>query len=138
MNKHQILNRVFKKSSIVIVPIVLATCLVFKWPATMLLAAFLAAIVISSPAMISLNLFVWLFQKIKLETGFVWMLLLSSIPVLSLVVAWLSADFVPGKAWFVLLLGMLSGYVGLATNFISVSQFFKSTQYEREESNSID
>lgn len=138
MNKHQILNSVFKKSSIVIVPIVLVTCLVFKWPATMVLVAFLAAIVISSPAMISLNLFVWLFQKIKLETGFVWMLLLSSIPVLSLVVAWLSADFVPGKTWFVLLLGMLSGYAGLATNFISVSQFFKSTQYEREESNSID
>jgi len=100
----------------------------------MVAVALLASLVISSPAMISLNLFVWLFQKIKLERGFAWMLLLSSIPVLSLCVAWLSADFVPGKTWFILLLGILSGYVGLAANFISVSQFFKSTQYERENS----
>lgn len=125
-------------SSVVIVPIILSACLVCQWPVTMIIIAMLASIVISSPAMLSLQVFVWLFQKIKFERIFIWMLLLSSIPILSLVVAWLFAEFVPGKIWFVLLLGMLSGYVGLLTNGLSVSQFFNSTQYEREENNSID
>jgi hypothetical protein len=138
MNKHQTLSKVFKMSSMIIVPIVLLACLVCKWPVTMIVIALLASIVISSPAMLSLQVFVWLFQKTTFERGFIWMFLLSSIPVLSLIVAWMFADFVPGKIWFVLLLGMLSGYVGLLTNGLSVSQFFNSTPYERKENNSID
>lgn len=98
----------------------------------MIALAMLASIVISSPATISLHFLMWLFKKLNLERSFVWMLLFASIPILSLVVAYLFADFVPGKIWFLLLLGMLSGYVGVLTHAISVAQVFNTDQNEKE------
>jgi hypothetical protein len=104
----------------------------------MIVNAVLASIVISSPATISLQVFAWLFKKMRVEKSFMWMLLLASIPLTSLIIAWLFADFVPGKIGFILLLGMLSSYVGILAQGISVSQFFNSTEYERKENNTID
>jgi F0F1-type ATP synthase assembly protein I len=104
----------------------------------MISVAMLASAVISSPAAICLHIMMWVSQKSNLEKGFVWMVLMASIPLLSLVIAWLFADYVPGKVWFLLLLGMLSGYVGILSHGLSVAQIFNSSQNEREENNTID
>lgn len=104
----------------------------------MIAIAMLASIVISSPATILLHLVTWLTQKRAMERSFVWMVLFASIPLLSLTAAWLFADYVPGKVWFLLLLGMLSGYGGILSHGISVAQIFNSNQNEREENNTID
>lgn len=61
------------------------------------------------------------------------MLLLALIPPLALISGWLMADFVPGETWVLLLLGIFSGYVGILTHSISVTQFLKSSEHEREE-----
>ena len=135
---NEILVKIYKVSSMVIMPIIVSLCLVCKWPLTMIVNAVLASIVISSPATISLQVFAWLFKKMRVEKSFMWMLLLASIPLTSLIIAWLFADFVPGKIGFLLLLGMLSSYVGILAQGISVSQFFNSTEYERKENNTID
>jgi len=135
---NEILVKIYKVSSMVIMPIIVSLCLVCKWPLTMIVNAVLASIVISSPATISLQVFAWLFKKMRVEKSFMWMLLLASIPLTSLIIAWLFADFVPGKIGFILLLGMLSSYVGILAQGISVSQFFNSTEYERKENNTID
>ena len=132
METQTTLTKVYRSSSLVIMPLILLICLIFKWHWLMIALAMLASIVISSPATISLHLLMWLFKKLNLERSFVWMLLFASIPILSLVVAYLFADFVPGKIWFLLLLGMLSGYVGVLTHAISVAQFFNSYQNEKE------
>ena len=132
METQTTLTKVYRSSSLVIMPLMLLICLIFKWHWLMIALATLASIVISSPATISLHFLMWLFKKLNLERSFVWMLLFGSIPILSLVVAYLFADFVPGKIWFLLLLGMLSGYVGVLTHAISVAQFFNSDQNEKE------
>ena len=132
MKIDNILSKVYRSSAAIIVSTVVLACFVCKWPLVTTVTAVLVSIVISSPPTISLHLLFLLTQKIRLERGFVWMVLLASIPVSSFIVAWLFADFVPGKVWFLLLLGMLSGYAGVLINGISVSQFFNSSDYEKE------
>jgi hypothetical protein len=138
MKTQIILSKVYRSSSLVIVPLILLVCLMFKWHVYMITIAMVGSIVISSPATIALHFMMWLSQKRTLERGFLWMVLFASIPLLSLIVACLFADYVPGKVWFLLLLGMLSGYIGILSNGISVAQFFNSNKDEREENNTID
>jgi hypothetical protein len=138
MDTKKTLSKVYRTSAIVIVSVMLLVCFICNWPLVMIGVVMLASLVISSPATISLHIMMWLSQKGNLEKGFAWMLLLASIPLLSFITAWLFADFVPGKVWFLLLLGMASGYAGILTYGISVSQFFNSNQNEREENITID
>lgn len=138
MNINKTLSKVYSTSSIVIVPVMLLVCLLCKWSAPMTIVAMLASIVISSPATISLHVLAWLSEKGKFERSFAWMVLMTSIPLLSFVSAWLFADFVPGKVWSLLLLGIASGYVGILSHGISVAQLFNSNQNEGEENISID
>lgn len=133
-----VLSKVYQSSSLVILPVVLLLCLICKWPALMIVAAMLASIAISSPATVSLHLMVWLSHKVNLQGGFAWMLLFAFIPVISLVSACLFAAYVPGKVWFLLPLGMLSGYVGILSQGFSIARIFNSNENEREEYNSID
>lgn len=130
MNKHTVLSKVYAASTMVIVSIVLLACLLCKWPVFMIMIAVLTSLVAGSPALFSLQILLWLSEKIRLQKAFAWMLLLAAIPPLALVVAWLVADYVPGKIWFLLLLGMAGGYIGMLRHAISVSQFFNPDQYE--------
>lgn len=132
MNIHNILSKVYRSSAAVIVSTIILACLVCKWSLIMTVTAILASIVISSPTTISLHLVFLLTQKIRMEKSFVWMMLFSSIPVSSFIAAQLFADFVPGKVWFLLLLGIASGYAGILTNSVTVSQSFNSTEDERQ------
>jgi hypothetical protein len=132
MNTNRILTKVYRASAMVIASVIGLACLVCKWPLFMIAVALLASVVLSSPAVVSLQLMVLISKKIKLERGFVWMILMACIPVLALLVAWLFADYVPGKTGFLLLLGIVSGYVGILSHGISVAQFFNSNQYEKE------
>jgi hypothetical protein len=132
MKIDNILSKVYRSSAAIIVSAIVLACLIFKWSLVTTVTAVLVSIVISSPPTISLHLLFLLAQKIRLERGLVWVVLLASIPVSSFIVAWLFADFVPGKVWFLLQLCMLSGYAGVLINGISVSQFFNSSDYEKE------
>ena len=104
--------------------IVICTCLLFEWPLGMIALALFTSIVLASPALISLQIVIWLCQGINFENTFMWMLLLSFIPLLSLAAACMFSDFVPGKVWFLLLLGMLSSYIALGKHAVIVSQLF--------------
>lgn len=132
METQTTLAKVYRSSSLVIMPLMLLICLVFKWHWLMIGLAMLASTAISSPATISLHLMMWLFRKRRVEQSFVWILLFALIPLLSLVTACFFDDYVPGKIWFLLLLGMLSGYVGILTHAISVAQFFNPEKNEGE------
>jgi hypothetical protein len=132
MNKQTILSKVYSASSAVIVLVMLASCILFKWSPLMTTLTVLASLVISSPALFSLQILLWLSQRIQLQKGFAWILLLAFIPPLALITGWLMADFVPGETWLLLLLGIFSGYVGILTHGISVTQFFNSGEHERE------
>ena len=138
MDNTNLLARIFKTSSAVIMPVILAACFLCKWPLTMIGLAMSACLVISSPATVALHFFLWLSRRGRLSVAFLWMLLLSTIPIGSVVVAELFADYVPGRTWIVLLLAALGGYVALLTNSFSVSRFFNPTDHEREENDFID
>jgi hypothetical protein len=138
MDNNNLLARNFRTSASVITPVILAACLVCKWPAHMIGLALLACFVISSPSTLALHLFLWLSQRLRFQTGFTWMLLLAAIPIGSLVVAELFAAWVPGRTWIILALVAVSSYLALITNSLAISQIFNSTDHEREENNSID
>lgn len=138
MDNNNLLAGNFRTSASVVTTVILAACLVCSWPAHMIGLALLACFVISSPSTLALHLFLWLSKKTRFQTGFSWMLLLSAIPVGSLVVAKLFAAWVPGRTWIILALVAVSGYLSLFTNSLTISQFFNSTGHEREENNSID
>ena len=133
-----VLTKVYRSSSMIIVPVLLSLCIICKWPVLMIVAAMLASIAISSPATVLLHFMMWLSHKINLQKGFIWMMLFAFIPVMSLVAALLFAAYVPGKVWFLLPLGMLSGYVGILSHGFSIAQLFNSDENEREEYNSVD
>jgi hypothetical protein len=125
MKNYKILVKVYTVSSLIILLSVLLNCLLFEWPLGTIALALFTSIVLASPALISLQIVIWLCQRINFENTFMWMLLLSIIPLLSLLTAWMFSDFVPGKIWFVLLLGMLSSYIALVKHAVIVSQLFK-------------
>lgn len=131
MDPNTILTKVYKASAAVIVSAMLLICFIFHWPVLMIGITLLASLVLSSPATILLQVLIWLSQRRKLERSFIWMLLMALIPLFALIAAWLFADFVPGKIWFLLLLGIVSGYVGILTHGISVAQFFNSDSREK-------
>ena len=132
MKTNQILTKVYRASAMVIASVLLLACIIYKWPLLMIAIAMLASIVLSAPAMLSLQLLLWITQKVKLERGFIWMVLMAFIPLLALLVAWLFADYVPGKTGFVMLLGMASGYAAILSYGIPIAQFFKPDGYEKE------
>lgn len=132
MKENRILTRVYSASAAVIISVILLVCLFYKWHLIMIGAALLVSIVLSSPATLALHVLLWLSRKIKFEGSFPWMLLMATIPLLSLVVAWLFADYVPGEIGFLLCLGIISGYVGVLSHGISVAQFFNPRQNENE------
>ena len=132
MKENRILTRVYVVSAVVITSAVLLICLFCKWHFAMIGIALLASIVLSSPATIALQILLWLSHKIKFEGSFSWMLLLSSIPVLALLVAWLFADYVPGRTGALFFLGLVSGYVGILSHGISVTQIFNALQNEND------
>ena len=138
MNMQSVITKVYRSSSMVIVPVVFLLCIICKWPVLMVVAALLASIAISSPATFLLHLIMWLSHKTNLQKGFAWMMLFAFIPVMSLVAACLFAAYVPGKVWFLLSLGILSGYVGIISHGFSIAQAFNSNENEREEYNSVD
>ena len=98
----------------------------------MIAVALLASIALGSPATFALQILLWLSRKIKLEGSFSWMLLMASIPLFSLLVAWLFADYVPGKTGVLFCLGIVSGYAGILTHGISVAQFLNAYQNEND------
>jgi hypothetical protein len=132
MNKNRLLIRVYGSSGVIIVSIILAICLLYNWPIVALANAVLASVVISSPALVSLQVLLWLSQKADMEKSFAWMLLLAFIPPLALLVGWLLSGFVPGKTGFLLLLGSLSAYTAVFAHALSVSRFFNTTTNESE------
>ena len=132
MKTNQILTKVYRASAMVIASVLLLACIIYKWPVMMIAIAMLASIVLSAPAMLSLQLLLWITQKVKLERGFIWMVLMAFIPLLALLVARLFADYVPGKTGFVMLLVMASGYSAILSCGISIAQFFKPDGYEKE------
>lgn len=132
MKENRILTRVYSVSAAVIISVVLLVCLFYKWHFIMIGVALLASIVLSSPATVALHALLWLSRKVKFEGSFPWMLLMASIPLLSLLVAWLFADYVPGETGFLLCLGVVSGYVGILSHGISVAQFFKTGENDSE------
>jgi O-antigen/teichoic acid export membrane protein len=132
MKENRILTRVYSASAAVIISVILLVCLVYKWHFIMIGAALLASIVLSSPATLALHALIWLSRKIKFEGSFPWMLLMALIPLLALLVAWLFADYVPGEIGSLLFLGIVSGYVGVLSHGISVTQFFNASENENE------
>jgi hypothetical protein len=132
MKINNILSKVYRSSAAIIVSTIVLACFVCKWPLATTVVAVLASFVISSPSTISLHLLFLLTGKIRMKKGFVWMVLLASIPVSSFIAALLFADYVPGKVWILLLLGILSGYAGILMNGISVSEFFNPSENENE------
>lgn len=132
MKENRILTRVYSASAAVIISVILFVCLFYKWHFITIGVALLASIVLSSPATLALHILLYLSRKIKFVGSFPLMLLMAAIPLLSLLAAWLFAEYVPGEIGFLLCLGIVSGYVGILSHGISVAQFFNPRQNENE------
>ena len=128
-----VLSRVYSASSTIIVAVMLLCCMVCKWSPLMTAITVVASLVIGSPPLFSLQILLWLSKKLHLQKSFAWILLLAFIPPFALITGWLMADFVPGRPWSLLLLGMFSGYVGILAHGISVSKFFNPNEDEGNE-----
>jgi len=104
---------------------VLSSCLLFQRPLLITVLTVFATSVISVPALISLQMVIWLQQWINFERTIIWMLLFPIIPLVSLIAAGLLVDFVPGKIGLIILLGMFSSYLGITKYAASVSKLFE-------------
>jgi len=125
MKGNKILLKVNKASLSLIIITVLSSCLLFQRPLLITVLTVFATSVISVPALISLQMVIWLQQWINFERTIIWMLLFPIIPLVSLIAAGLLVDFVPGKIGLIILLGMFSSYLGITKYAASVSKLFE-------------
>ena len=126
METQQILGKVYRTSSVIIAASLFLICCFFGWQTEMIIMVLAYSLVISAPAVISLNAICWVLKRIQLPLAFAWMLLLAMIPLLVLVPAMLLVNALPGDTAFLLLLGMISAYAGIFGNGESIAQLFKS------------
>ena len=106
--------------------IMVLICFIFKWEPEMTLAVALTCLVISAPAVISLNAICWILRRVQLSLVFAWILLMAIIPLLVVVPAVLLVNALPGDTGFLVVLGMLSAYTGILGHGVSIAQLFKS------------
>ena len=126
METQQILGKVYRISSVIIATCLFLICWFFGWETEMIIMVLAYSLVISAPAVISLNAICWVLRRMHLSLAFAWMLLLAMIPLLVLVPAMLLVNALPGDTIFLVLLGMLSAYAGILGNGESIAQLFKS------------
>ena len=118
--------RVYQTSSIIILCVMLPLCLFFRWDHETTIAVLLLCLVVSAPAVISLNAICWLLKRVALSVAFAWVLLLAMIPLLVLMSAVLFVNTLPGDTGFLMVIGMGSAYAAIFGHGLSVAQLFKS------------
>jgi hypothetical protein len=135
MNK--VLLHVYRASAVSTGCFVIVACLLLKWHPAAVITALVASLAISAPALVSVQAALWTMKRIRTTRAFLWMLLMASIPLFALVPACLLADAVPGKTWFLVVLGVGSGYIGMLAQGGSIAQLLNSF-YETDEGTAMD
>ena len=116
MKKQVILSKVFWLSNALVISVVLLLCLLYGWDMDSMLYALLVSFTITAPAVLSLQVFFWLKKHVRFQTSVFWMVLLSSIPLLAIVPAYLLREPLPGDLLFLLVLGMIGSYTGIISH----------------------
>ena len=123
---NNILLRVYALSAIFISIMMFCLCLLLNWTMQTTVYSIMASLLISTPALVIVNAFWWLIKNITMSLSFVWILMLSCIPLMVAIPAFVLADNLPGDAVFLMVLGMLSCYVGILSHAGSIAVLFKS------------
>jgi hypothetical protein len=131
MKTYSILFKVYAASVLSVGVILLFICILLGYDAMLTLHVLSASIVISAPPVLALNTIFWILGKVKLGTTASWMLVLGSLPLLSLLPASMFVRALPGDQLVLMLLCIISGYAGLFSQAISISKLFNH-QYETE------
>ena len=126
MKRNMILAKVYRLSSLIIMMVMLAVCLVFRWDLATTAAVLFMSLVISAPAVISLNAICWLLRKVEITISFAWILLLAAVPLLVVIPSLLLAGTLPGDPAFLAGLGIFCSYAGLFGYGNAIAQLFKS------------
>jgi hypothetical protein len=121
-----VLAKIYWLASAVASASILVICLLFKWNTSMMLVSMIACLVISAPSVIAVNAMCWLLKRFQLAVSFLWVIILSSIPVLAMIPAFIFCDELPGDVIFLLGLGMISCYAGILRHGQHLTQLFKT------------
>jgi hypothetical protein len=132
MKTNQILLKVYLFSNLMVGSVLLFICLLLGYELKMILVALAGTLVISAPAVLMLHGMFWLLQRLRIAGIAAWILLLASIPLVASVPAYLFVSAIPGDLLVLTGLGMISGYAGLFSQALSISELFNSIQYETE------
>ncbi|HEY0354850.1 MAG TPA: hypothetical protein VGC29_01520, partial [Flavisolibacter sp.] len=106
-------------------------CVVFEWDRERTIYTMMASLLLSAPALVSVNTFYWLLKKISLSTGFVWMVMMASVPVMVAIPALVFVNEIPGDSIFLLALGVLSCYAGILGQGNSIARLFESIRHQQ-------
>lgn len=131
MNASRILSKVYWSSSAIISAAMLMACVVFEWDRERTIYTMMASLLLSAPALVSVNTFYWLLKKISLSTGFVWMVMMASVPVMVAIPALVFVNEIPGDSIFLLALGVLSCYAGILGQGNSIARLFESIRHQQ-------
>ena len=131
MNTYRILSRVYWSSSALISAVMLLACVVFEWDRERTIYTMMASLLLGAPSLVSVNTFYWLLKKISISTGFVWMVMMASVPVLVAIPALVFVNEIPGDGVFLLALGVLSCYAGILSQGYSIALLFESIRHQQ-------
>jgi hypothetical protein len=131
MKTYAILFKVYAASVLSVCGILLSICVLLGYDVMLTLHVLSASIVISAPPVLALNTIFWILGKVKLGSAASWMLVLGSLPLLSLLPASMFVRALPGDQLILMLLCIISGYAGLFSQAISISKLFNDN-YETE------
>src|SRR4051812_36267747 len=96
MKTYSILFKVYAASVLTVGAILLSICILLGYDLVLTLHVLSASIVISAPPVLALNTILWILGKIRLGNAASWMLVLGSLPLLSLWPASMFVRALPG------------------------------------------
>jgi hypothetical protein len=130
MKQYAILFKVYSASVLTVGAILLSICVLLGYDLLLTLHVLSASIVISAPPVLALNTILWILAKVRLGSAASWMLVLASLPLMSLLPASLLVRALPGDQLVLMVICVLSGYAGIFSQAISITKLFNGLNYE--------
>ena len=132
MKIYIILFKGYAASVLTVGAILLCICILLGYDPLLTLHVLSASIVISAPPVVALNSILWILGKVRLGNGASWILLLASLPLLSVLPASMFVRALPGDQLVLTGLCIISGYAGIFSQAISITKLFNAFDYETE------
>ncbi|HUQ66587.1 MAG TPA: hypothetical protein VM101_10545 [Flavitalea sp.] len=130
MKQGSIFLKIYLGAALPVAGILFFICLMLGYDSHMILFELLTSLLLALPAIASVFFSLLLIRMLQLNKIAGWMLIFTILPIVSILPALQLSEAVPGDIILITSLSTASGYAGILSNGISISELFNSYSYE--------